>query len=80
MEDVLLLPDSLSGFVDSIGADEAHCEEVVRRAETARGEVALEPSVSRLLPPASNCGWERTDLVLDGLVAAGWGEVLTHGF
>lgn len=39
--DVLVLPDSLACPVESVGADEAHCEEVVGRAETARGEVAL---------------------------------------
>lgn len=39
--DVLVLSDSLACPVESVGADEAHCEEVVGRAETARGEVAL---------------------------------------
>ena len=39
--DVLVLPDSLACPVESVGADEAHCEEVVGRAEAARGEVAL---------------------------------------
>lgn len=39
--DVLLLPDPLAGLVESVGADDAHGEEVVGRAETARGDVAL---------------------------------------
>lgn len=54
----ILLPDPLAGLVESVGADDAHGEEVVGRAETARGDVAL---------------------VLYGLVAAGWREVLRHG-
>lgn len=44
--DVLLLPDPLAGLVESVGADDAHGEEVVGRAETARGDVALETGVS----------------------------------
>ena len=39
--DVLLLSDPLACFIEAVGADEAHGEEVVGRAETARGEVAL---------------------------------------
>lgn len=39
--DVLLLPDSLAGLVEPVGTDDAYREEVVGRAETARGEVAL---------------------------------------
>ena len=88
--DVLVLPDPLARSVQPVGADDAHGEEVVGRAEAARGDVAL-------------VGWDRgsvflfvgcffvlffesggdgmgTDLVLHGCVAAGWGEVLTHGF
>lgn len=40
-EDVLLLSDPLAGLVESVGADDSNGEEVVGRAETARGEVAL---------------------------------------
>lgn len=40
-EDVLLLSDSLAGSVEPIRADDAHDEEVVGRAETAGGKVAL---------------------------------------
>ena len=36
-----MLPDSLPCPVESVRADEAHCEEVVGRAETTRGDVAL---------------------------------------
>ena len=38
---VLLLSDSLAGLVEPISTDDAHRVEVVGRAETARGEVAL---------------------------------------
>lgn len=41
VDDVLLLSDSLACSVEPVGADDAHGEEVVGRAETARGEVAL---------------------------------------
>ena len=36
-----MLSDSLAGSVEAVGADEAHGEEVIGRAETAGGEVAL---------------------------------------
>lgn len=38
---ILLLPDSLSRLVKSIAANNTNGEEIVRRAETPRGEVAL---------------------------------------
>ena len=39
--DILLLSDPLARLVESVGTDDAHGEEVVGRAEPARGQVAL---------------------------------------
>ena len=41
LKNVLFLPDALSRPVESVGADDAHGEEVVGRAEAASGEIAL---------------------------------------
>lgn len=38
---ILLFPDTLPHFVESVGHDGGHAEEVVRGAEAARGQVAL---------------------------------------
>ena len=57
-DDVLLLSDPLAGFVESVGADEAHREEVVGRAETARGEVALlDGTFGQLVFPGVSWQW-----------------------
>ena len=83
VDNVLLLPDPLARPVEAVAADEADGEEVVGWAEAARGEVALF-WVSFVL--FFSCGeglrvivwgW---NLVLDGLVATGWGQVLSHCF
>lgn len=87
-----MLSDPLARFVETVRADEADGEEVVGRAETACGKVALWESgqlqcvLFFLFIYVFIGGWVcmsgrvKTDLVLYGLVAAGWREVLTHGF
>ena len=80
-----MLPYPLARPVEAVGADEADGEEVVGGAEAARGEVAL---VFGFGSAFVSCGWGgivclcvcggKGNLVLDGLVAAGWGQVLSH--
>lgn len=79
-----MLPNALARPVEAVGADDAHGDEVIGRAEAARGEVALcaRSAFERFRVGTMGMGEERgagTDFVLDGLVAASWGEVLSHG-
>lgn len=80
--EVLLFSDSLPSPVEAVAADDAHGEEVVGGAEAACGEVALRSLLAcvhfpMLVEIVRRNG--EADLVLDGLVTAGWGEVLSHG-
>ena len=80
-----MLPDPLARPVEAITTNEADGEEVVGWAEAAGGEVALFCFGSAFVVGFCSCGglcmcvmYLGTDLVLDGLVAAGWGQVLSH--
>ena len=83
-----MLPYSLARPVETVAADYGHCEEVVGWAEAPRGKIALFGLIGVSLFGVVMCvcggsGWlvgrgEGADLILYGLVAAGWGEILGH--
>ena len=46
---ILLFPDTLTDFVEAVGHDETHAEEVVCGAEATRREVALKQLLAQRL-------------------------------
>ncbi len=79
--DLLLLSYPLAHPVKTVAAYDGHGSEVVGRAETAGGEVALRIGISInwiSLYRAVLGWWAWAYLILHGLVAAGWREVLSH--
>lgn len=77
-----MFPNPLSRFVEAVDADGADGGEAVGWAEAAGGDVALFAfgGSGQSLWMGIGCGTEGgVYLVLDWLVATGWGEVLGHG-
>ena len=70
-----MFPDTDTVLVKSVGHDGTHAKEVVDRAETTGGNVALRIEVSLYSASAVE---KRIYLVLYWLITARWWKILTH--